>query len=367
MDTLQKNRDYSLDILKILAIFMVCSYHFSLNKYGFAHINSFTFESLISTILFMINSICIPLFFLVNGALLLTRPINIKKHIKKSLILIICHIVFRFITILIIGLYSEYNFSALGFKDWVNATILLGSLPGIDLAHFWFIPMLISIYIISPFISKMFFSGENNKTFLIAFIAVLLGFMLINGDFVILQKCLFGKTFTNFESLNKLNPFGSARIGYIFYFLLGGILYTFKEKLLKVKWYWLCLAYIVGFSLLFCYWHFQNITWDYIFGAYNLIPTAVMATSIFLLCIKVPNNKIHQCKPLAFLIKTIGSNTLTIYYTHWILGYTILRIFLPYISYGPLSNIIKALIFVIVGSLIGFVIKKIPILKHLAQ
>ena len=362
-------RNYSLDILKILAICFVCSYHFSLNNVGFAHIDSFTFSSFINTLFFMINTMCIPLFFMVNGALLLNKPVNLKKHIKKSMVLILAFLIWRIITIFSIGLANGLDFSTVGLKNFINGIFLFGSFPGVDLAHFWFIPMLLSLYIMYPLFSYLFFNNEKQiNKYVYVILVLLLAFMIIGGDFVLIQKCLFKKVYTNFSGIMNFNPFGLARSGYIFYFLLGGIIFKYKNSFKNIKWYIILSVFSFSLMWLFAYWHFQDVFWDYIFGGYNLLPTVLMTTSLFLLCLKIPNEKIDKYKFLSCPIKAVGGNTLTIYYTHWIIGYTFLQTVVPYITkYGLFTNAIKAICFVVIGTLFGVVLKKIPIVKNLVS
>lgn len=362
-------RNYSLDILKILAICFVCSYHFSLNNVVFGPVDSFTFSSFINTLFFVVNAICIPLFFMVNGALLLNKSVNIKKHVKKCIIMVFVFILWRFVTILSISLYNGTNLSNIGILYWIEGVLMFGSFPGVDLAHFWFIPMLISLYIIYPLFSHLFLSDDKSaKHYLFLFISILFIFMFVGGDLVIAQRCLLGNTYTNFSGILNFAPFGLARCGYLFYFLIGGIFFKYKEKFKRVKWYYLCPLFLVGLFWLFGYWFLQNTFWDYIFGGYNLLPTVLMSSSLFLLTLKIPNEKIDKCKFLKHTIKTIGSNTLTIYYTHWIVGYTLLQAIKPYIvQYGLITNCIKVLFFIVIGSILGVVMKRIPIIKNLVS
>lgn len=368
MDPIQttKPRDYSLDILKIIAIFMVCLYHYPLNNISFGHLDSFSFENFINTLLFMTNAVCIPLFFMVNGALLLNKPVKIKSHLKKCGILLISHYVFRTLTILLIGAFNCVDFSSIDALQWIKAIFLFESFPGVEYNHFWFIPTLISIYFIYPFINLIFFNEDKNThSYIFCFLFILLCFMLIGGDFVYIQKCLFNKVIISTNNIQNLNPFELSKSGYLFYFILGGVILKYKDKLKTFKWQYLVLIFIIGLSILFCYWHFQYTTWDYVFNAYNLMPTILMTTALFLICLKIPNEKIANNKILSHSISLVGSNTISIYYTHWILCYCILSKIAYLLPFNILTNFIKALLLVLLGVLIGILIKKLPIFKHL--
>ncbi len=364
--TFTKPRDYSLDFLKTIAILMVCLYHFSLNPFAYKHIDQYTVYNLLSTVVFMCNAMCIPIFFVVNGALLLTKPIDTKKHVIKSCLTIVSYIVLKLTTILIVGVFNKVDFSNVGILSWVSAILLFNDFPGVSLNHLWFIPMLISLYILLPLLQKTFFSNNKDTLYLKVFLFILFCISFIRGDGVVLQKCILGEAYAHFDGINSLNPFGDGkRCCYILYYILGGLIYKNKEKFINIKWYLLVLSFFLGLTTLFLYWHFQYDTWDYVFNGYSLFPTIIMTLSIVLLCLKINTTKITKNKAFCYSIKTIGSNTLATYYIHVILGHTIFTLIKPYLQYSIMINFIKALSFVVISTIIGVFIKKIPIIRKL--
>lgn len=58
----------------------------------------------------------------------------------------------------------------------------------------------------------------------------------------------------------------------------------------------------------------DGITWDNVYRAYTTIPTVIMASVIFILCVRI-EMLFMECKKLLYIV---GSNTMTIYYLHWI-------------------------------------------------
>ena len=71
-NNLTSNRILYFDYLEVLAIFLVVSIHRSWFDLSYS-----------ASILSIICSICVPLFFMVNGALLFHRSFDLKKHIHK--------------------------------------------------------------------------------------------------------------------------------------------------------------------------------------------------------------------------------------------------------------------------------------------
>ena len=362
------SRNYGLDILKIIAICLVCSYHFSILGATFLPIDNYTIGNIAYNLINMVNSMCIPIFFMVNGALLLNKEVYIKKHIKKSIVLLFSFFVWRIITILIIAVHNNVDFSQMTIGTIVNSFFLLEDFPTVDLSHLWFIPTLLSLYTIYPFFSFAFFKEDKKINYIYFFVLLLFVFMLIGGDAYYIQHIVFKEVKLNFDNLDKFFPFDQNRCGYIFYFLLGGVFVKNKEKLMKIKFRILVPTFLLGLTMLFTYKHFQPGLWDYVFGGYNLLPTILMTSSLFAVCLKIPNEKIEKRKYLSKPIKLVGSNTITIYYTHWIVGYTIFITNLyPHVGQGFINNSIKVFAFVIIGTICGAILRKIPIIKLLVN
>lgn len=80
-----KARIEYIDFLKVLAAFFTVFYHFAYYKldYGFNVAQSFYFPN-ISRIIMCFASCCVPIFFMVNGALLFSKKTLMEKCIQKS-------------------------------------------------------------------------------------------------------------------------------------------------------------------------------------------------------------------------------------------------------------------------------------------
>ncbi len=74
-------RNYGIDIMKILSAFMVVFYHFGHRKYEF--FEACNYVPNINYILQTLVAFSIPLFFMVNGALLLNKTYD-NLFIKKT-------------------------------------------------------------------------------------------------------------------------------------------------------------------------------------------------------------------------------------------------------------------------------------------
>ena len=361
MDT--KVRHHNLDLLKVIAIFAVCIYHFWYGGYSFSSVaatflNNYTYPFL---------SICVPMFFMVNGALLLDREgFNAKKHYQGLLRLVAQYFVWYALTTLIMGILAGYDFFALGKAHLLNVFFFQLPVEEIEVNHLWFIPALCCVYMLYPFY-KAIFSQDNADSKLA--LKVFLIFIYVY-NFLIHDFDNFKALFPHLRSiatyaLNGFHPFAGYIATMSFYFLLGGILHKNREKLKKIRAFWgipmilagLCLAYATRYVTAL-----TNPIFDIVFDAYNTNGTLLCALGTWLLAGKVNFSFLQKVKLLP-LIRCISENTLTIFYTHWILG-SLIRKFCTY-PVGHLWNLLHGVLLVSVGTLLGLALKRIPLLKHL--
>lgn len=111
-----------LNILKTIAIFCVCAIHEPLFS-----------ESAFSNFSQMVLHIGVPLFFMVNGALLFNRPFDMKKHVRRTVNLIAVSLVWR--VILLALSFLKTNKPVLTFSGIANY-FLGGQIEGVGTAHF---------------------------------------------------------------------------------------------------------------------------------------------------------------------------------------------------------------------------------------
>ncbi|MEG2597452.1 MAG: acyltransferase family protein, partial [Oscillospiraceae bacterium] len=138
----KKTRYYYLDILKFIAIFLVCSYHFTWAG-DLSYAENMPALTVFKRGVFGIGSMCIPLFFMVNGSLLLNREMDLHKHIKNSIVLLLQYFFWRFITIVILAGYNGLTLPQVGKMNLLKAVFCYENIEGIRYNHLWFIPTLL--------------------------------------------------------------------------------------------------------------------------------------------------------------------------------------------------------------------------------
>lgn len=194
---MSKKREYTFDVLRVIAMIMVIIVHVSnlySRYYGLISNSSYLFSLIFNTI----SRISVPLFFMISGALLLDRDFNKNKYLKR---------IFRFLMVIvvwdIIYLLWEYYF----FGTTYNKLYTLALEP--FRSHLWFLYTIIVLYIIQPILKKILDNLNSKQKMVLFIIWFLLG------------------TFTMFFS--NITEYYTT-ICYIGYFILGKYLYDFISK-----------------------------------------------------------------------------------------------------------------------------------------
>lgn len=370
-----KTRYLYLDILKLIAIVLVCGYHFNVGWAGnIEYSASISLYSVFNRFLFGLASICIPLFFMVNGALLLNSNFNLKKHYKKIVVILLQFYFWRIVTIVLLSVSGGISLMDIPWHSLFNAAFLFGEIQGVNLAHMWFIPALLCVYIIVPFIKRDYDISEHYSAqpYTKLFVAVLFIICFFLKDVNTLLKAI---PFTNGLEItmfiDNLNPFIGLIGPMLVYFVIGGYLHKHFERVASARLYKMVICFLCGALLLLLKWFLESraasVTWDCVYNGYASMPVMLMSVSAFVIAAKVKNEWIEKFKVLEKSVITLGENTLNVYYLHWIVGFTLLSFLSENFTLpqGVLLNSLKSITLVIFLSVIGYLMKKIPIIKKL--
>ena len=201
---MKKIRNINLDFLKIMACIGVVLLHTTIS--GFKGTSSWNYL----TYLYYLGTYSIPLFFMVNGYLLLGRN-------KISYSYILQKVKWIFITVsiwsLIIWIYKR-NFSENPIRIILDSLIQKGYF-----FQFWFFGALIIIYLCLPILKK--FLNSKNKYLLILTLLVIIGLMFELTNYLV----QFPVQFYIIQTFRLWTWF--------FYYILGGFLAQFNLDILK--------------------------------------------------------------------------------------------------------------------------------------
>lgn len=353
------NRVLYYDGLKIIAIYFVIFYHSNLlstniieNGSPTVYFNYFT-KSLLSS--------CVPIFFLVNGALLLNKTFCLSKHIKKIIKIASTTIIWAIVTILLLSFVRKTNLSLYDFVD-ILSTWKIGWNN-----HLWFLNALVVIYIFFPLIKLSYDYKKSyfNFFFIIIMISTF-GIKLITilGDIYLYTT---GKNYVKYI-LDFTSPFNPVRgiYGYsLGYFMLGGILADNIQSFRLLTKFKCVFAIILSMVLLTLYGvmktNLDSNQYDIVWYGYDTVFTLVITVSLFLLL-----SHISTPKKIQKLIILIGQNTLGIYLLHPFF----ISIMKPhFVRFFNTQDLIQVQIFTILILLISLtlclILQRIPIVKNM--
>lgn len=201
---MRKYRNINLDLLKVLACVGVVLLHTAMG--GFKETGSWNF----STYLYYLGTYSIPLFFMVNGYLLLG-----KREITYSYIL--QKVKWILITVsswsVIIWLFKR-DFTVNPIKKIIGSLIQKGYF-----FQFWFFGSLILIYLCLPILKKYLHSKRSYLYFLSVLTIIGLIFELAN---IIIQTPLQSYVIQTFRLWT-----------WFFYYFLGGLVAQFDKEFIK--------------------------------------------------------------------------------------------------------------------------------------
>ena len=267
---MRKYRNINLDLLKVLACVGVVLLHTAMG--GFKETDSWNF----STYLYYLGTYSIPLFFMVNGYLLLG-----KREITYSYIL--QKVKWILITVsswsVIIWLFKR-DFTVNPIKKIIGSLIQKGYF-----FQFWFFGALIIIYICLPVLKKFLNSKRSYLYILSVLLVVGLIFELTN---IVLQMPIQTYVIQTFRLWT-----------WFFYYLLGGFIAQFDKDIIKNRFKrWMkiivVLLFLVSPLILF---FLARTTYHNFFAEYfyDLLFVKVVSLGIFLtifsLALNQDNNK----------------------------------------------------------------------------
>lgn len=136
-----KERDYTLDFVRLISIFLVVIIHISnyYNRY-LDDLNSSSY--FIATLYNSVARISVPLFFMISGSLTLNQELKEKKLLHKILHFIFVLAVWSAIYLVFDIFYMKKTFSV---SSVIN--LIFDPLK----PHLWFMYAIIALYVITPF------------------------------------------------------------------------------------------------------------------------------------------------------------------------------------------------------------------------
>lgn len=331
-----KKRIVWLDILKIIACFLVIVNHSGLYIFKFTNT---TASHVFYSINFAFCKLAVPVFIMASGAVFLKRKTTYKDMLKK---------IFRFAVPLVgislisyihhSGDYNVLNFSRVFLKDRI-------------LGPYWYLYMLIGLYLLTPFIKKMV-DGFDNKDY---------------TYFIILTLIIptFLKMISYYTKIEISSYFFESCIPetislFVAGYYIGNLKKNKKLLIASIS----ILLIILGCFMLSVYIPYTKIgTFDYKFGTYNSFFAIVEALCIFYIIKYFFENKNVKCEKV---INEISLCTFGIFLFHYpaIDKLFNIEIIQKIFSFNPYvgTYTLQIAVFITTG-LITYLLRKVPIIK----
>lgn len=349
-----ENRNINFDLLRIVSCYLVITIHtLGANKFLFT---SNSFEWKVFNLYDSLARACVPLFFMISGYFLLSyseeklmknKYFFIKKSFKLFLLYLFSSLFYN--SYQLIALYGIKN---LNIKDILN--LITNSIFN-PKYHLWFLPTMITIYLIFPLIYS-FIHNMKSYPYYIKYVLVL--FFIVGVLKPTLTDHIFPLLNINCSLTYKLSVVTQQQSNY-FYLLISYITYFVLGYLINVK---INIVKTKNITLLFIYFlsSFINALLNYIYSCknnidgnlfyeYNSITTFISAICLFMIFSKIYKNNIIKAN-IRKAIEICSKNTLFVYVSHIFILELLQYIFnLNAVSFNPIFSVplLSLLIFIL--------------------
>lgn len=356
-----------LDLLKAVAIFLVVSCHFVLIS-----------ETVAANLFLCACWAAVPVFFMVNGALLFARPLRMRKQIQKTVWVYLVLVAWKGIYLLLIPPLMGTAYPDAGAWAVLNYLFLFGELPGLINGHLWFIEALLAVYLVFPILRIVYDAegkdGKKTGRLLLLGIA-LLSLFCTNGVYSLQVLIdMLGRAGLrcglSFARIGDFQPFGKYG-NMLGFFLLGALLHGHKQE--KETPFLKPVAGLMMVGGLTALWGVKwflsgRPEWDGILlpEGYRHVPVILMAVGAFVFCRDFKFGPRWPSNP----VRAIASRTLGIFYIHWIIGWAFTNPLAAWltghgIAFGIGTNLLKNVVLLVPAWLTAWALEKIPGIRKL--
>ena len=353
------NRITGLDLCKVLGALLVIYYHFIfpyppdiLGAGGVLRYGAY--------FLYSGMSICVPLFFLVSGALTLGKDLSLKRHLRRCV-----HVVFLLVfwAVFSLGLILLMRGTWCGAREFLK---ILRDLRVGYIQHLWFLTSYFALMLLAPVLCVLRKYDRRTLMYLAGVIFLFtFGDKLLNDGEYLLRWVLGKRGYAGNRSFFGYINYFVGRYWYVFvYFILGYVVLE-QRDVLKPHKKWVVITGVLMFlglgitSVARCV--VKGEGYDSVFYGYPSVFTLGLSLCVFLLLCW------WECPPwLGRFAEGVSRVSLGIYLIHWLLIEAI-KSFLP----GLMGNhalapvLAVAVFFLSYGISLG--LSRVPLLRKLIQ
>ena len=344
------------DLIKVLALYIIMVYHLTFRN------ELYVLEGYLPDILeytvYCFMSVCVPLLFMVSGALSLPAPMNLRKSVRRSLQVLLITTFWLFFSLLWVLFLRREAVSLSRFMS------ILSWLEVGYVQHLWFMPNFFFLGLMTPVLQTLRDANRKIYRFFLLIILICTFGNALLSDVEYLLRWIFdlGYYYGDREYF-WFNNFFDYNYWYIFiYYTLAGFLMEHRDFLRKYRKYALCAIPVCVVALLICGLARSHVTgevFDPIYYNYDAPFTLLLTAAMFILMIDLKPGRI-----LARFSASISRCSMGIYLVHWLLIELLLTYF-PAVTdanrYAPFTG--AGILLLSWG--ITLICEKIPIVKNL--
>ena len=352
----EKKRLDNLDLIKAIGILMVLTLHVPLWNVDFIETPSL---SRIIQYAFRLISEGVPIFVMVNGFLLfMKRSFDLKRHMLKTIRMFVLLLIWCVI-LTVLGMAIDQDpepITVASIANYLMATQVGSRYTGV----LWFLQSLIALYLVYP-VLKAVYDGYP-KLFDYMFIVTAV-FTVGMNTFDLLRDALSLKMDVTplanaLLFVRRSDPTGNG--WYVYYFLLGGMLFKYKAAVVKKRWLWATLGLLSWIGAFF-FGYALSIRLGFVYNqAFNYSSIFMTFFIIGLFAFSGP----YQCRGTIVqrFIASVGQNTFGIYLCHFIFIFAAYRFYT--LDTGGRRFLAFIIIFIL-SHVSSYLARKVPVLKEL--
>ena len=347
-----------LDLLKAVAILLVVFVHDNDSFIDFlTKPDVWTFSNYG---LYALIALCVPILFLVNGALVTNKPFEAKRFFQKTVKIALLTVIWGVLTLAALMLLHGDTFSIGTFlrdlwywkQDYIN--------------HLWFFQTMVMIYLfLIVLIPAWQARTDAFRIFILCLLVLTAGNALLLAGANVFQALFRVDVIQGqFNFFNEFNPF-IGNFGYSFaYVLLGGWMFANRERFRTKRWRAIALVaflaamlLFIGYGILLSYSKGER----YLFGTvdYGSIFAFVATASLFVLSLGYSGNGFF-----GRVVALVGRNTIAVYLLHRMVSFLIWR-YLYGISHLVVFSLAVSAVTVPLCALAGEGLRRIPGIRWL--
>ncbi len=354
----QSKRQHGLDGMKVLGMYLVILYHVV-----FPHmpdvVDAPTAAGYLRYFLETFLGCCVPLFFMVSGALALRNPVDLKKNCRRCLHLLVITVIWVFVALTGMLLIRRE------WTGWREFFAIAWELRVGYIQHLWFLPCFLFVCLFTPVMGALKFQAPKVYRYLMILMAVLtFGNVLLNDGEYLLRWGLGKLDGRNWDRrfFWYSNFFGVYYWYSLVYYALGDWLMTHGNQWLQKKWKLILVIPLCMVCLFFTSMARSRVglvTYNHVY--YNYSSVFVMGISgVLFLMIRdwQPGEKMGK------IAASLAECSLGVYILHWLVLELLRQLFPTMMETTVLFPMIAVGVLAVTWGIV-WVCKKIPLVRRM--